>query len=492
MKISMKIKICTVSMLAILATFSAHAAPQANMPTAADAAEEVFDGARNYTVQVRVSISRPFEPDLRGTQRGAGFVIDAKRGWVLTNAHVVARSPSRIEVALHGQSYTEARKIYVDPHLDLAVIEIPQPAKGKLAQAELDCGDMPKVGHQVGAFGHPWNLAFTGTRGIISGITTRGGIEMLQTDAPINGGNSGGPLLSLRTGKIVGINTAQIRGSQNTNFAVGMKYACRIVDLLRAGKDPSPLDLRVAWFQDTDNEHALKVARNYGGEGALPFITGDTLVRMAGSTMKIENETQFNHLLRGRTGPVSLIVLRNGIEIELSGVLHPVPRLVADKGLVAGGVLFGPNPLRDADELKVGRVMVHHVDSGSDGEAKELARGDFLEFVNGIPVSSLQELHDLLAANPASVTLTLKRYGGSDRAFVYIERRLVTGQIEWIQANGVVTVSGTRNESPEKSPTSSETMKETIKNTAEFSVREDVEGARARDMAARIKGGDNP
>ena len=75
----------------------------------------------------------------------------------------------------------------------------------------LDCGTMPPVAHSVGAFGHPWGFRFTGTRGITSAVTTRLGPNMLQTDAPINEGNSGGPLISLETGKVVGINTAKIK-----------------------------------------------------------------------------------------------------------------------------------------------------------------------------------------------------------------------------------------------------------------------------------------
>ena len=74
----------------------------------------------------------------------------------------------------------------------------------------MDCGTIPAVGHPVGAFGHPEDLRFTGTRGIISGFTSKFGEDRLQTDAPINPGNSGGPLISLETGKVVGINTDQL------------------------------------------------------------------------------------------------------------------------------------------------------------------------------------------------------------------------------------------------------------------------------------------
>jgi len=127
---------------------------------------------------------------------GSGFIVSAD-GIILTNAHVVGRSPSRVEVALYGQDFSEATKIYVDPYLDFAIIRVPQGVDTSgIEEPRLECDRIPSVGHPVGAFGHPWRLQFTGTRGIISGVTARFRTELLQTDAPINQGNSGGPLIS--------------------------------------------------------------------------------------------------------------------------------------------------------------------------------------------------------------------------------------------------------------------------------------------------------
>src|SRR3970282_1943953 len=126
------------------------------------------------------------------------------------NAHVVARAPSLVHVSFRGGEYLPAIKRYVDPVIDLAVLEIPAKHRpARLPAATLDCSQMAAIGHVVGAFGHPWNLSYPGTRGIISGITSKfaGMLEMLQTDAPINPGNSGGPLMSLKRGKGAGIDT---------------------------------------------------------------------------------------------------------------------------------------------------------------------------------------------------------------------------------------------------------------------------------------------
>src|SRR6185295_14503805 len=206
--------------------------------------EDAFKTALKYTVQVRATIPVPFDGDRKGSGLGAGFVVDTERGWIMTNAHVVGRSPARIEVAFYGQEFAEATKIYVDPFLDLAIIRVSDRSAMKGIEApRLECDAIPTVGHPVGAFGHPWRLQFTGTRGIVSGVTAKYRTELLQTDAPINQGNSGGPLISLESGRIVGINTAGIRGAQNTNFAVASKYACRILELLQKDQDPSPPDL---------------------------------------------------------------------------------------------------------------------------------------------------------------------------------------------------------------------------------------------------------
>ena len=133
--------------------------------------EQAFEQARQYTAKVVTRVELPFYGDKKGTTIGAGFVVDAGRGWVMTNAHVVARSPSQVKVALLDGDYYVARKIYVDPYIDIAMLEIvDMPAKQGIVAATLDCEDAPAVGHTVGAFGHPWDLSFTGTRGIISGI----------------------------------------------------------------------------------------------------------------------------------------------------------------------------------------------------------------------------------------------------------------------------------------------------------------------------------
>ncbi len=120
---------------------------------AADA-EQVFQEASQYTVKIRARIETAFIEDQVGVNEGAGFLVDAERGWIVTNAHVVGHSPSTISVAFRDSTFINAQKVFVDPHLDLAVLAVEEIESGRSA-APLDCDKNPPIGHPVGAFGHP-------------------------------------------------------------------------------------------------------------------------------------------------------------------------------------------------------------------------------------------------------------------------------------------------------------------------------------------------
>jgi S1-C subfamily serine protease len=433
----MKIPFARLSALAVVLIFCFTAT--AARAAASDKGEEIFRKALGYTVQIKSSVSTPFAGDTKGSILGAGFVVDAERGWILTNAHVVSRSPSRVEVAFHDQEFHDAEKVWVDPYMDVAIVKTASPAASTIQVPRLECSDIPPVGHPVGAFGHPWRLQFTGTRGIISGVTSRYRTELLQTDAPINQGNSGGPLISLDDGRIVGINTAGIRGAQNTNFAVAMKYACRIVELLRAGADPSPPDLGLVFYRDIENRKQLRVARAYPRPGKLEFRREDIIEQVVGESGRIENETQLMHALRGRLEGSHIRILRDGVALDLNGSKAALPRVLERRGVYASGVLFGPVMIRDAVEINVHGFMVHQVEPGSIGEAQEVARSDVLEALDGKPVVDLMDLHSRLreaAEARRRVELTFKRLVGGEYAFVYAQRRLFVRDLRMVGEAG--------------------------------------------------------
>ncbi|MCZ8368846.1 MAG: trypsin-like peptidase domain-containing protein [Porphyrobacter sp.] len=188
----------------------ALAFPCSAVAQASPTAEYVLAEASRYTVKIQVQNEIALNQDQPGSASGTGFLIDRQRGWLLTNAHVATRSPATIKVQFKdGKQLIAAKRIHVDPLMDLAILEIPTASVPIGAtEADLACDQMPVAGTSVLAFGHPWGLSFTASRGIVSGLAWFYPNQMIQTDAAINSGNSGGPLISLTDGRVIGINTS--------------------------------------------------------------------------------------------------------------------------------------------------------------------------------------------------------------------------------------------------------------------------------------------
>jgi len=179
---------------------------------------------------------------------GTGFVIDAGEGLILTNNHVVENA-NKIEVGFFGDAADETREAKVvgrDPLTDSALIQlIEKPAKGLTAVKFGDSSQM-QPGDWVVAIGNPFNLNHTVTVGVVSAlgrpfdVAPGRSVEMLQTDAAIHPGNSGGPMLNIR-GEVVGINTAILsdRGAASNmgiGFAVPINAVRELIPELRTGK----------------------------------------------------------------------------------------------------------------------------------------------------------------------------------------------------------------------------------------------------------------
>jgi serine protease Do len=178
----------------------------------------------------------PFAPDLEERGIGSGCIID-KRGYLITNNHVVAGT-SKIEVVLSdGRIFTAIDK-FLDPATDLAVVQI-DPVGEDLPVAQLGDSDQVKVGDLVLAMGSPFGLEQTVTSGIISYkgrqtfILGRSAYEdFLQTDADINQGNSGGPLVNLY-GEVIGINS-NIKSPTGVSAGYGFAIPSNIVKFVAA------------------------------------------------------------------------------------------------------------------------------------------------------------------------------------------------------------------------------------------------------------------
>lgn len=175
---------------------------------------------------------------------GSGIIVDAQKGIVLTNLHVI-QDAHRIEISLANGLNYKARLVGFDTESDLAVLQLHEPPKN-LTSVKFGDSSRLEVGQRVLAIGNPFGLNRTLTTGIISsldrvvknpkGITMRG---LIQTDASINPGNSGGPLLDT-AGRLIGINSAilsQSGDSAGIGFAVPINQIKRVLpELIATGK----------------------------------------------------------------------------------------------------------------------------------------------------------------------------------------------------------------------------------------------------------------
>jgi S1-C subfamily serine protease len=421
----------------VISTLLVLAAPEAAAEGPPADGEATFHQAEQFTVRVRASIRLPFDSDEQGTFDGAGFLVDNKRGWILTNAHVVGRSPSTVQVAFKDRDYRPATKLYVDPLLDLAVLVLAQSdiPSGTTA-AKMDCRNAPAVGHPVGAYGHPWGLPFTGTRGIVSGVADKRSTEMLQTDAPINQGNSGGPLISFASRAVVGINTASRKDSQNLNFAVSSKYACRILELLQVGTDPSPPDVNAIFFSVDQGLTRLRVAKSWDLKTFADLRAGDTVRSVVGSNEPVNNYTQLAHVLRGRLDDVALLVERGGSERIVRGRLPAMKRVLSKQGVYVSGALIENLELGDPDVARFYGLMVSYVESGSTAEVHDLQQYDRIITLNGQPVTDLDDLWRALGhakSESSTVHVTLKRLTESEAGlFEYREYEIPLEEIRFV------------------------------------------------------------
>lgn len=164
---------------------------------------------------------------------GSGIIVDAGRGYVLTNHHVIDKA-DEIRITLHDGRSLEATLVGTDPDTDVAVLQVPAENLTSIRYAN---SDQLRVGDFVVAIGNPFGLSQTVTSGIVSAIGRSGlGIEgyenFIQTDASINPGNSGGPLVNLN-GELVGMNTAILApggGNVGIGFAIPINMARAIMD----------------------------------------------------------------------------------------------------------------------------------------------------------------------------------------------------------------------------------------------------------------------
>jgi S1-C subfamily serine protease len=207
-----------------------------------DVVDRVGPAVVGLTVHAAPSLASPTSGTAKGGIRGGtgSGVVVAPDGLILTNSHV-AGTASRVEVTTADGQHLTARLVGDDPDTDLALLRIDEPVT--LPAASLGDSKRLKRGQLVIAIGNPLGFDSTVTTGVVSALgrslrsrTGRLIDDVIQTDAALNPGNSGGPLVSSR-GEVVGVNTAVIMGAQGICFAVAANTASFVLgELVRHGR----------------------------------------------------------------------------------------------------------------------------------------------------------------------------------------------------------------------------------------------------------------
>jgi serine protease Do len=383
---------------------------------------------------------------------GSGFII-SEDGTILTNNHVVA-GMDKVEVYLSDDSHFVAKVLGSDPETEVAVIKI-DPQGKKLQPIELGNSDELKVGYFVMAVGSPMNLDQTVTFGIVSALKRAVGItafeNYIQTDAAINRGNSGGPLVDL-DGKVVGINTAIISssgGSEGVGLAIPINDARKIADVLKTsgkitrgylglkGHDLTAQTKDLTEQLGTGDETGLVVTDVEAGKPAdkAGLKATDAIIRVNGEKIKDFNDFR-NRIAAMQPGQkAKLEIIRNGkhqkIEVELGDRAKDMDE--SQRTLNKAGNPNEPNPSEQLDlgfsvrpltpqlAEKMGAtgkagLLVTEVKPASEAYNQGLRANMLITQVNGQKVDSVAKLKTAVADGKSkkSVMLLVENPTGTD------------------------------------------------------------------------------
>ncbi|WP_457668428.1 DegQ family serine endoprotease [Thiolapillus sp.] len=365
---------------------------------------------------------------------GSGVIVDAKKGWVITNHHVVDGA-DEITVTLRDQRSFKAKLLGEDSAVDIALLQIDA---DKLTALPLSNSEYLRVGDFVVAIGNPFGLGQTVTYGIVSALGRTGlGIEgyedFIQTDASINPGNSGGALVTTR-GKLVGINTAIMGGSGNIGigFAIPATMVKAIVSQLaqygevqrgQLGVVMQDMTRELAEAFGIDNHRGAVVTQVLPGSAAdkAGLVSGDIIVAIDGKDVS-DGGALRNAVGMLRAGStIKLKVIRDGKQKNISAKIALPKDARAEGGKFnrrLDGALLGnlddKHPLSES-----GGVEVLKVKRNSPAWEAGLRAGDVIVSINRQPVGSLMEF-SALAARAGDKGLLLNIVRGNGALFVVI------------------------------------------------------------------------
>jgi Do/DeqQ family serine protease len=356
---------------------------------------------------------------------GSGVIVDAQKGYILTNNHVVENA-DQITVTLNDNRTFKAKVIGTDPDTDLAVLQI---KADNLTAIPLGNSAKLQVGDFVVAIGNPFGLNHSVTAGIVS-AKGRGSIgdgkyeNFIQTDASINPGNSGGALVDLE-GNLVGINTAILSrsgGNIGIGFAIPIDMAKSVMEqLIKYGKvERGVIGVSVEDLSPDLAQHlginasqgALVTQVTPGSEAEKAGVkVNDVITSVDGSPVTSAADIS-NSIGVMRVGSkVTLGILRNGKPMTITATIgkrqsesisakeHPELMGLSVSNMDAGSPLYG----------QVKGVQVTGVERDSDAYMAGLRPGDVITAVNRTPIKNTEEFRKALSKTKGGVALRVQR-----------------------------------------------------------------------------------
>ncbi len=407
---------------------------------------EIFPVAPEGTEPIDTIFNRP---EIRRESLGSGLIID-KRGYILTNSHVIGEGLN-LKVQLWDGRSAPAQLIQKEDETDVALIKINMP---DLVALPMGDSNSLKVGHWVIAVGNPFGLTQTVSTGIISAVgRSEVGLldyeNFIQTDASINQGNSGGPLVNLQ-GEVIGVNAAIYSGSGGGNtgigFAIPINLAKALVDRWIEGKHASFLGI-VPTNIDRDMAEYMKLKNTRGA--FIQNVHDDSPAKEAGLKSKDIiigfNGTQVknaNHLkvLITRTDdglPIPVKIRRKGatriVQVKLkSKSMRPFKNsgktALGSKSPVAKpilGITIGPlsKVFHERYQIPKGTqgIMIVDVEPGSPADDKNVQVGDLIVEVNDTSVSNMPDFWKALKKRSKGVMMKIDR-NNKDLGYFFFKR----------------------------------------------------------------------
>lgn len=429
------------------------------MPSLAPMLQRVTPAVVNISTRTRVQVrdayfddpmmrqffGLPASPRERVEQSlGSGVIVDAAKGYVLTNNHVVGGADD-ISVTLQDGRTMKAKLVGTDPETDVAVVQIP--AQNLTALPLADSSKL-RVGDYVVAVGEPFGLSETVTAGIVSALSRSGlgqdpsgpnfsgagGYQnFIQTDASINPGNSGGALVNLR-GELVGINTmifSPSGGNVGIGFAIPSNLTSSVMAQLLAhgkvqrgslGLQTQTLTPRIAQalgLKDTglnDNSGVVVTGVTAGAAADRAGLQpGDVLTTLDGKPLRSVQQLRNAEGLLPLGSSVRLGVLRDGHPREVNATLSPEKLATLDGSQLdprLAGVRFSELSQRQRDQGIHG-VAISAVQPGSRAARAGLQADDVLIGVGNQRIVSLRMLHGLAGVQPRQLVLVVADADGS-------------------------------------------------------------------------------